>query len=198
MRSNDGAVDSRGRFWVGTMVDHHIEHTPGPEGILFRLDGDLSIHRMLQNLHTPNGMGWNAADDTMFWTDSVDQNIYAFDFDAETGRIANRRVFYHVDIGSDINPDGLAVDSEDCIWTAIWGGVPGKVLRISPQGQLIGEVIVPTKFVTCPAFIGTQLLIATAKDRDSKSSGVEQGGDVFILDVGVTGAQKHEFRFLRG
>lgn len=31
LRSNDGAVDSRGRFWVGTMNDFHVG-TPGPEG----------------------------------------------------------------------------------------------------------------------------------------------------------------------
>lgn len=31
MRSNDGAVDSRGRFWAGTMCDPLVEN-PGPKG----------------------------------------------------------------------------------------------------------------------------------------------------------------------
>jgi L-arabinonolactonase len=35
MRLNDGRVDRRGRFWVGSMNDV----TRGPEGTLYRLDG---------------------------------------------------------------------------------------------------------------------------------------------------------------
>jgi len=31
LRSNDGAVDSKGRFWIGTMNDFHVG-TPQPEG----------------------------------------------------------------------------------------------------------------------------------------------------------------------
>ncbi|KAF3386858.1 Uncharacterized protein F1880_000790 [Penicillium rolfsii] len=193
MRFNDGAVDSHGRFWAGAMNDPKVQ-SPQPEGTLFRLDPDLTLHEMLAPVTIPNGMGWNDADDTMYWTDSPTGKIFAFDFDAATGSISNRRV--HFDIGNGLEPDGFAIDVEGCIWTAIYGG--GKVLRISPEGKVIGQIDLPTRNPTCPAFVGTELFITSAKDdRDDEKlpQSVRYGGRLFKVDVGVRGKPKNEFRF---
>ncbi|GLI78860.1 rRNA-processing protein cgr1 [Penicillium ochrochloron] len=193
MRFNDGAVDSHGRFWAGAMNDPKVQ-SPQPEGTLFRLDPDLTLHEMLAPVTIPNGMGWNDADDTMYWTDSPTGKIFAFDFDAATGAISNRRV--HFDVGNGLEPDGFAIDVEGCIWTAIYGG--GKVLRISPEGQIIGQIDLPTRNPTCPAFVGTELFITSAKDdRDDEKlpQSVRYGGRLFKVDVGVRGKPKNEFRF---
>jgi sugar lactone lactonase YvrE len=190
MRCNDGAVDSRGRFWVGTLNDQPSKSSSDPEGILFRVDGDFTCHSMLQGLHAPNGIGWNMADDVMYFTDSDDQNIYAFDFDAERGAISNKRVFFHV-YEDDTFPDGLAVDQDDCVWSALWGG--GRVLRISPEGVVIGEVILPTAYITCPAFVKDELLITTRGDPAITENSTKRGGDVYKVCVGVLGVPKHEF-----
>ncbi|KAJ5610588.1 hypothetical protein N7510_007307 [Penicillium lagena] len=193
MRFNDGAVDSHGRFWAGAMNDPKIQ-PPGPEGVLFRLDPDLSVHRMLVPVTIPNGIGWNAQDDTMYLTDSPTGKIFAFDFDAATGAISNRRV--HFDLGEPLEPDGFAIDVEGCIWSAIYGG--GKVIRISPAGKVIGEIALPTRNITCPTFVGTELFITTAKDdRDDEKfpQSIRYGGRVYRVDVGVRGKPKNEFRF---
>jgi sugar lactone lactonase YvrE len=193
MRCNDGAVDSRGGFWVGTLNDQPTKSPSNPEGTLFRVDGDLKAHAMLEGLHASNGMGWNLADDIMFFTDSDDKNIYAFDFDAERGAISNQRVFYHVP-GAEIFPDGLAVDREDCVWSALWGG--GKVLRIAPDGIVVGEVIMPTTCVACPAFIGTGLLITTRGDPECADVSIKRGGDVYKVEVGTSGVLKYKFHLI--
>ncbi|KAJ5294175.1 hypothetical protein N7508_008996 [Penicillium antarcticum] len=193
MRFNDGAVDSHGRFWAGAMNDPKIKN-PDAEGVLFRLDPDLSLHRMLTSVTIPNGIGWNAADDTMYLTDSPTGKIFAFDFDATTGAISNRRV--HFDIGSSLEPDGFAIDVEGCIWTAVYGG--GCVLRIDPAGKVIGQIDLPTRNVTCPTFVGIELFITTAKDdRDDERlpQSVRYGGRLYRVDVGVRGKPKTEFRF---
>ncbi|KAJ5892673.1 hypothetical protein N7504_009364 [Penicillium tannophilum] len=193
MRFNDGAIDSHGRFWAGAMNDPKIK-APGPEGILFRLDPDLSLHRMLAPVTIPNGIGWNNANDTMYLTDSPTGKIFAFDFDAATGAITNRRV--HYDLGEPLEPDGFAMDVEGCIWSAVYGG--GKVIRISPAGQLIGQIDLPTRNPTCPAFVGTELFITSAKDTvddERLPQSVRYGGRVFRVDVGVRGKPKNEFRF---
>lgn len=193
MRFNDGAVDSHGRFWAGTMNDPKVQ-SPQAEGTLYRLDPDLSLHEMLTPVTIPNGMGWNAADDTMYWTDSPTGKIFAFDFDAATGAISNRRVFF--DLGEPLEPDGFAIDVEGCLWSAIYGG--GKVLRISPEGRVIGQIDLPTRNPTCPAFVGTELFITSAKDdRDDEKfpQSVRYGGRLFRVDVGVRGKPKNEFRF---
>jgi len=194
MRFNDGAVDSRGRLWAGTMNNPEVKAKSDAEGALYRLNGDFTVDQMLDNVYTPNGAAWNAADDKMFWTDSEPQNIYVFDFDSEAGTISNQKVFYHFEFGPGINPDGLAIDSEDCIWTCVWGG--GKVLRISPEGVLIGEILLPTAFVTAPVFIGSELLITTCEDTRATTNTVARGGDVYKVDVHVTGPAQHKFRIL--
>ncbi|KAJ5708355.1 hypothetical protein N7488_008156 [Penicillium malachiteum] len=193
MRFNDGAVDSHGRFWAGAMNDPKIK-APGPEGILFRLDPDLSLHRVLAPVTIPNGIGWNLSDDTMYFTDSPTGKIFAFDFDAATGAISNRRV--HYDLGEPLEPDGFAIDVDGCIWSAIYGG--GKVIRISPAGKLIGQIDLPTRNPTCPTFVGTELFITSAKDTrddDRFPQSVRYGGRVFRIDVGIRGKPKNEFRF---
>ncbi|KAJ5201937.1 uncharacterized protein N7498_006600 [Penicillium cinerascens] len=164
MRFNDGAADSTGRFWAGVMNDPKIQ-SPGPEGVLFRLDPDLGLHRMLSPVTIPNGIGWNPADDTMYLIDSPTGKIFAFDFDAATGAISNRHV--HFDPSEPLEPDGFAMDVGGCIWSAIYGG--GQVVRISPEGTVIGQIDLPTRNPTCPAFVGTKLFITSAKDdRDNE------------------------------
>lgn len=193
MRFNDGAVDSHGRFWAGAMNDPKVKK-PTAEGVLFRLDPDLSLHRMLAPVTIPNGIGWNHANDTMYLTDSPTGQIFAFDFDAVTGAISNRRVHFH--LGEPLEPDGFAMDVEGCIWTAIYGG--GKVLRVSPDGKVIGQIDLPTRNPTCPAFVGTELYITSAKDDHDDEQfprSVQYGGRLFKVDVGVEGKAKNEFRF---
>ncbi len=58
MRFNDGCVDPQGRFWAGTMNDPKVKE-PAAEGVVFRLDPDMSLHRMIEGVTIPNGMGWS-------------------------------------------------------------------------------------------------------------------------------------------
>jgi sugar lactone lactonase YvrE len=193
MRFNDGAVDRHGRFWAGAMNDPKVQ-PPGAEGVLFRLDPDLSLHRVLEHLTIPNGIGWNDASDTMYLTDSPTGRIYAFDFDAASGDISNQRVHFELE-GPGI-PDGFAIDETGCVWSAVYGG--GKVVRISPGGEVVGEIALPTRNVTCAAFVGSELFITTAADEvddERLPRSVRYGGRLFKVDVGVRGQPKHQFRF---
>jgi len=192
MRMNDGAVDSKGRFWAGSMNDPKVKK-PTTEGILFRLDTDLTLHRIIENATIPNGIGWNDKDDTMFWTDSMTHTIWAFDFESVTGNLSNRRVFFEL-IDKSGEPDGFAIDVEGCIWSAVYYG--SKVIRISPEGKVIGEISLPTRCITCPAFVGTELFITSAKEPhpEKHPESAKYGGNLFKVDVGVRGRPKHKFR----
>ena len=86
MRFNDGAVDCRGRFWAGTMSEADDLQ---PEGVLYRFDPDRSVHPMLTGLGIPNGIGWSPDNSVMYVTDTEEQTIYAFDFEAERGEMTN-------------------------------------------------------------------------------------------------------------
>ncbi len=193
MRFNDGAVDPQGRYWAGTMNNQN----PTDEGVLFRLDSDKSLHRVLENVTIPNGMGWTFDQKHMYFTDSPSGNIYKFTFDSKTGNISNREIFLHIERqdGEDLPvPDGFVQDVEGNLWVALYGG--WKVLKVNPKGEIIGEVLLPTRLITCPVFVGTDLYITSGVENmpDKYPDSVDVGGSVFKVNVGIRGNPEHKFK----
>ncbi|KAI5465460.1 hypothetical protein BGZ63DRAFT_411053 [Mariannaea sp. PMI_226] len=188
VRSNDGAADPHGRFWLGTMTDFGL----GPfqtEGSLFRMD-PKSCEEVISGLTIPNTPGFSADGRTLFFTHSSARQVFAMDYDADTGAVSNRRVFYQHDGPGE--PDGFRVDVDGNLWHAVYG--EGRVIKISPAGEVVGEVQVPTRNVTCCQFVGTELVITTAADEEGEGESKEFGGAVFRVDVGTRGLDLHEFR----
>ena len=213
MRGNDGGVDIRGRYWVGTMNDPLVTpftdvgtmHSPSGvgvtadivTGVVFRLDPDLSLHKMIEKITIPNGISWSNDGKTMYMADSPTKNVYAFDYDIDRGTISNQRVFFRVD-ETDGVPDGHAVDEEGYIWQALYGG--GKVVRVSPEGVVVAEVLLPTRCPTCPCFAGEDIYITTAAEGEPEKYPESAGlaGSVFRCHVGVRGQRLHSFRYNAG
>ncbi|KAF2752222.1 SGL-domain-containing protein [Sporormia fimetaria CBS 119925] len=197
MRGNDGAVDSQGRFWVGFMNDPLCVKEVIDEGAVFRLDPDLTLHRPLDKITIPNGTTWNKLDNTMYFADSPSRTISAFDFDPKTGTLSNRRTFFTMPdktYGEGAVPDGHCIDEEGYMWTAVHGG--GVVLRISPAGEIVGEIKVPTQQPTCPCFVGEDLVITSAggtSGEDGKPID-EFAGCVFKINVGVKGLKRFRWK----
>ncbi len=109
-----------------------------------------------------NGLGWSPDQQTFYLTDSPLKTIYAYDFDLESGKIANRRVF--VDLTAEpFYPDGLTVDRSGCIWSAMWDG--WCVIRFDPSGREMMRVQMPVQRPTSCTFGNsdlTTLYITTA------------------------------------
>ncbi|KAI1212948.1 uncharacterized protein F4807DRAFT_412186 [Annulohypoxylon truncatum] len=191
IRSNDGAVDPHGRFWLGTMTDIGLDLRP--EGSLFLFDGRTRAARTVRHPVTiPNSIGWSPDGRTLYFTDSVARTVFARDYDRETGDVSDERVFYRHDGPGE--PDGHRVDVEGNLWQAVYG--EGRVLKISPAGKLVGEIRLPTKNITCPQFVGTELYITTAgmeKDEGTAEE-VELSGALFKVDVGVKGLEPNLFK----
>ncbi len=152
-RFNDGAVDSRGRFWAGTIaLDPDRYHVP--ENRLYRLHPDGSAHLMEDGLIISNGLGWSPDDRTMYLTDTLAQVVYAYDFDAEHGTISNRRDFVHTNDGAGY-PDGLTVDTEGGVWSVHLGA--GRIVRYGSFGRVDRELTLPFTCPTTCAFGGPEL-----------------------------------------
>lgn len=192
MRFNDGAVDQRGRFYAGTM---HEKETRLQSGDLFRLDPDGSVHTMASGLRVPNGIGWSLDKKTMYFTDSPLHTIYAFDYDAATGNIENRRPFIVVPDADGV-PDGMTVDSEGFIWSAQWGG--WRITRYDPTGKIERVVRVPVERPSCCAFGGKnldELYITSAATNITAEERARQPwiGDLLRCHPGVKGQPEPEF-----
>lgn len=198
-RGNDGAVDSQGRFWAGFMFDPLVEEMRS-DGAVFRLNPDGSLDRPLSDICIPNGTTWNKKDDTMFFADSPDKIIYQFDFDPKTGSVTNKRPFFTMPkdnkYGENAVPDGHCIDEEGYMWTALHDG--GRVLRISPQGEVVAEIKLPTSQITCPCFVGTQLFITSSggggPSGDDGKPVDNFAGSCFMIDVGVRGLKRFKYK----
>lgn len=158
-RFNDGKVDAQGRYWAGTM-DTTQENESGS---LYRLDADLSLHTMDENYIITNGPTFSKDGTTLYHTDTIKRVIYAFDL-ASNGDISNKRVFTEFNEDGDGLPDGMTVDSEDCIWVAHFGG--SRITRYSPQAKILHVIPMPVPNITSCTFAGDNLetmFITTAR-----------------------------------
>jgi len=189
LRGNDGAADPNGRFWFGNMTDFAYGGCQ-PEGSLNLFEGKVHQQQFLKDLTIPNGVGWSPDNKIMYFTHSSIGTVYAFDYDAASGAVTNERVFYKHDGAAD--PDGFRVDKQGNIWHAVYG--EGRVIQISPEGKVIGQVKVPTRNPTCVQFAGTELVITSASDEDGDETSKKYGGSVFKVDVGVEGLDLFDYK----
>jgi sugar lactone lactonase YvrE len=192
-RFNDGKCDPQGRFWVGTIYE---PRDPPLASLHCWSEGELQ--RRADGIAVSNGLAWSPSGRTMYWSDTKAHTVYAFDFDPADGTLSNKRVFAafatkQADQPLDSyggRPDGAAVDAEGCYWCAMFEGQ--RLLRLSPEGEIVREVRLPVRCATMPCFGGPALktiYITTARENRPARELVEQpmAGCVLALDVDVPG-----------
>jgi sugar lactone lactonase YvrE len=190
-RFNDGRADPQGRFWAGSMNENRDAATAG----LYCFDTDHALIPMLSGLTISNGLAWSPDSRTMYHADTPTRTISARDFDPATGDIANRRVFAQFSAEKD-RPDGGAVDREGCYWSALYGG--GKVVRLSPRGEMLAEFPLHAMCPTMCAFGGPDLktlYVTTARQRrePEELARLPQSGGIFATRVDVPGLVEPKF-----
>ena len=186
IRMNDGGCDPDGRFYCGSMAD---DKRPGAAA-MYRLDPDGQTTRVLEDLTISNGLEWSPDGLLAYYNDTATHRIDVFDYDRQSG-LTSRRPF--VPLSDDDNPDGLTVDAEGGVWTALYGG--GAVHRYAPDGSLSEVVEVPARQVTACTFGGPkldQLYITTSRENLGPDDD-PLAGALFRADVGVAGRPVREF-----
>ncbi|SMD39087.1 Sugar lactone lactonase YvrE [Reichenbachiella faecimaris] len=186
IRFNDGKCDPAGRLWVGSMgLDQKSNRAS-----LYSLDQGLAKVQ-LDSITISNGIVWSKDQKTMYYIDTPDENVKAFDYDTTTGNISNGRVV--IEIGGIGFPDGMAIDSEGMLWIALWNG--NAVGRWNPRtGEMIGKVNVPAHNITSCAFVGEDLdslIITSARVDMSEEELVKYplAGSLFVVVPGIRGVK---------
>lgn len=157
-RFNDGKVDPRGRLWVGTMqnnfgVNGEPVDVQRTDGALYKFDGDGRAHVIEEDVGIANTLAWSPDLKSFYFADSLRNQIYAYDFDADSGAVWNKRTFFEsADHGV---PDGSDIDTDGCLWNARWDA--GVVLRITPAGKLDRVIALPVPRPTSCIFGGAGL-----------------------------------------
>ena len=190
-RFNDGKCDRRGRLWTGTMDDNAEQAT----GSLYRLSAGLEMVKVLSGIIVTNGLGWSPDDKTMYFTDSENRTILAFDYDLESGQTANQRVFAEIPEDAGV-PDGLTVDSQGFVWGAHWDG--WRVTRYDPSGRVERVIEMPVPRPTSCMFGGEDLdkLYVTSASIGLSEEQLAQAplsGGLFEIDPQVRGLPEPRF-----
>jgi sugar lactone lactonase YvrE len=188
-RLNDGRCDRHGRLWVGSMNERAFV----PEGTLFRVDPDLSVHPMLDRIKVPNAIAFSPDDRTLYFADTRAHTIWRFDFDLAEGRISNRRVF--AETRAPARPDGACVDADGFLWNAHFAGA--CLVRYAPDGRVDRVVELPVGNPTCCCFGGDNLdILFVTSASDPVLTGAPPSdvcGKLIALDVGSRGLPEPVF-----
>jgi D-xylonolactonase len=191
-RFNDAKVDGNGRFWGGSMDDTGQNRESGS---LYRLDPDLHAHKIDDTYIINNGPAFNNDNKIMYHTDSVKKVVYAFNLNPQ-GNIFNKRRFIQFKRKEEGAPDGMTVDSENCIWICHFGG--SRITRFSPEGDFLQVIPMPVPNITSCTFAGPELdtlYITTARISmtDEALKQYPLAGSLFSIKPGVTGLPTPQF-----
>lgn len=182
-RTNDATVDVFGRLWLGTMDDREEI----PTGAVYCYDrGNLT--RTGWEAVVTNGPAICGSGKWLYHVDSGQRTIWRVPFEggvpASSGEVFVR---LNEDEGY---PDGVVVDSENCLWVALWDG--WGMRRYGPDGTLLLHVDLPCARVTKVAFGGPDLrtaFVTTARAGLDEAALAAQplAGSLFSFDAPAPG-----------
>jgi sugar lactone lactonase YvrE len=200
-RFNDGKADPVGRFWAGTMY----EPRDARKAELYSIDlrepgGKPLIELKAHNAVIANGLAWSPDASTVYWADTTNHVIHAWNWDAPSNLMSSHRVFQQFpakpagwkpgEPGYGGRPDGAAVDVEGNYWSAMFEGQ--RLLKFSPAGRLLQEIELPVRCPTMPCFGGDDLrtLYVTSASYNRSSEELQElplSGFVIATRIDVPG-----------
>lgn len=169
LRYNDGKMDPKGRFFIGTMG---YEETLEGAASLYAIENG-EYKEVLSDLTLSNGMGWTKDGQTFYHIDTPTKKVKQYDYDLETTEVSNGRTV--IEITGDGSPDGMCVDIDEKIWVAEFGGK--RVCKWDPEtGERLVEIPMPVTDITSCCIGGADknyLYITTAQvDGEPLSGGL--------------------------
>ena len=181
-RFNDGKCDPAGRLWAGTLD----MNTPRKAtAALWCLHADHRIEKKYAPATISNGIVWTADAQTMYYIDTPQKKVFAYDFENATGNISNERIAWNT-ASDPASPDGMAIDNEGRLWIAFCHG--GKVVCYDPaSSKMVEQINFPAIETTACWFGGADggdLFVTTGIKPDS---GEQLGGRLFVCRPGAYG-----------
>jgi len=162
----------------------------------YRLDLDLSLHRLFGGLSSANSTCFSLDGRTMYFADTPQAVIWAFDYDPGPGTPSRRRIFCDFRDQPGV-PDGSVIDADGCLWNAQWNG--GRVARYRPNGSVDRVIEIPCRNPTSLAFGGRELdtlYVTTSRLTLTREEARKQplAGKLLAVRPGVKGLPEMRFR----
>ena len=167
LRYNDGKLDPKGRFFVGTMGYEEI--IEGAASLYVIEDGNA--RELLSDLSLSNGMDWSEDGQTFYHIDTPTNKVMSYTYNVETAELSNPRIVVEITDGG--SPDGMCLDIDGGLWVAEYGGK--RICKWDTDtGDLLVEIPMPVSNITSCCVGGLEkntLYITTAQADDEPLSG---------------------------
>lgn len=197
LQFNDIIADPQGRVYGGTM--HWGASGMERHGKLYLVKAGGQIEAVDDGIEVSNGLAFSLDNRTLYYTDSTARKIFAYDVDAASGKLSNKRVFVQVPLTEGI-PDGMTVDAEGFIWSAQWFG--SQIVRYDPDGQVERRIAMPCKQVSSLMFGGrdlNELYVTSAKNSWKSTYGPPGydydngnfGGSLYRIKLDIQGRREN-------
>jgi sugar lactone lactonase YvrE len=185
-RFNDGKCDARGRFWGGTMDFDCV----APSGAFYAYAASGRCVRHALGFAVTNGPAWSLDGRTMFINDTVNGQVFAWDFEPDSGALSNRRPWLRLAPGDGL-PDGMTLDAFGRLWIAHWGGACVTCHDV-PSARELQRLSLPVSQVTNVAFGGPDLrtlFVSSARVglTPAQLEAEPQAGGLFALEAQTPG-----------
>jgi sugar lactone lactonase YvrE len=191
VRLNDGRSDPLGNLWVGSMKnnvlpDGELGESGRGQGKLFRIAPDGEVTIWAEGIGISNTLCWSPDCKSFYFGDTLDNVIWAFDYDA--GKLGARRDFF---AGWERGlPDGSTIDSAGELWNCRFSG--GCIARVGPDGKLRSMVEVGVPNVTTCVLGGQDLRTLYITSASILSPpGHRLAGSLFRIRVDVPGMDEN-------
>ena len=166
---NDLAPDGKGGIYMSASGVFDVA-APIEGTVVYRAP-DGSFHEVANDIHYSNGMAVTDGGKSLLVSEMLAARVLKFDVAAD-GSLSNRRVFVRLkDVVADpegadayYGPDGLKVGASGNVYIAQNGGA--SILVVSPEGKLVRQLPVPSKYVTNVGFGADEgtLIVTAATD----------------------------------
>lgn len=195
-RFNDGRCDAAGRFWMGSIYEPR-DH---PNAALYFFERGV-LHDSGKRATVSNGLAFSLDGGTMYHSDTTSHQIRRYSFDVASGTLGGNGILKQFSTDRTANyggrPDGGTIDSEGAYWCAMYEG--GRLLRLSPDGEILREVLLPVRCPTMMAFgdadLRTLYVTTVSKNRPPQERAQHPlSGCVLRLRVDVPGVHEHLYR----
>ncbi len=178
----DLVIDGHGRAYVGSQARSG--------GVIVRIDPDGTARVVAELLDFPNGMAITPDGTALIVAESTGRRLSAFAIGAD-GDLSDRRVFAE---GLDGPPDGIAIDAEGGVWTALT--LAHRFQRIVDGGAVTDRVDVGDRTAIACALGGpegrTLFLVTTADAYPQRLVGTKSSRvEALMVDVAAPGDHDH-------
>ncbi len=184
-RFNDGKVGPDGRLYAGTFSRDYT-------AAFYRMEYDGTLTELFDHVGNSNGLAWSPDGKVMYYNDTPTGRTDGFCF--EGGNLTERKTVCRYPSG---NPDGMTIDTDGNLWTALWG--TNLAVCVDPlSGRIVDQIEFPVSQIACCTFAGSDMktLVVTTAAHGVMLKDEPLAGATFAVRLSVGGFEPNRLRVI--